>query len=70
MPRDYFKCECEQWLRVSYGKQSGHNEMEEFRCPECSKEHKVFCSDIPFCVKSTKEEAEAYLAKGVAQWGP
>ncbi len=41
---EHIACECGAELEVEYEKQDGHNEKEEFNCPECGKEHHVMAS--------------------------
>ena len=43
--RDVVTCEeCGAVFSVNYSTQAGHNEREEYRCPECSTEHFIRAS--------------------------
>lgn len=37
-------CDCGVTLEVRYAKQDGHNEVEEFSCPECGRKHSAMAS--------------------------
>lgn len=47
-------CECGCVFEVIVLEQEGHNEMEEYYCPDCHKEYKVRASFTPQVFKKAK----------------
>jgi hypothetical protein len=48
---DEVQCECGCLFKVSILKQDGHNEREEYYCPDCNKEYSAWASLSPRVVK-------------------
>jgi uncharacterized protein with PIN domain len=48
---DEIRCECGCLFKVSIVKQDGHNEREEYYCPDCRKEYWAMASLSPSVVK-------------------
>lgn len=34
-------CDCGNWCEVTFGRSSGMQDIEEFDCPVCGKEHRI-----------------------------
>jgi hypothetical protein len=48
---DEIQCKCGCLFRVSIIKQAGHNEREEYYCPDCNEEYSAMASLPPRVVK-------------------
>jgi hypothetical protein len=48
---DEIRCKCGCLFRVSIIKQAGHNEREEYYCPDCNEEYSAMASLPPRVVK-------------------
>jgi hypothetical protein len=52
---DEMRCECGCLFKVIIFKQDGHNEREEYYCPDCNKEYSAMASLPPRVIKLSSE---------------
>jgi hypothetical protein len=51
------QCECGCLFKVSVAKQDGHNEREEYYCPDCNQEYSEMASLPPIVIKLSSKNS-------------